>query len=174
MPDTTELHNHTNLPDELYMALGRLTARYSLFEYQLALTIKRFWPGADWGEIWDWIGKFRRDKLQREAIKVLELCHVEQKTLEDFERIIEEAGGLATKRHDAVHGAWSVDKNGQLGVTCKGKSLNITADDLNELAEKFHRLAARVAKLASPDFVKQGEAGLVVESSSAAFHGRWP
>ena len=170
MPEPNQLHDFSNLPDDLYMALGRLTARYGFFEYQLALTIKRFSKDfREWDEIWDWMGGFGRSKLQAETIKTFQVRTTDKRQLGEFLKVIEEADALAKKRNDTVHCGWSVDQAGNVGATRKGSSLDMTVDDLNDLAENFHRLAAKIAKSYPMELVKEVDGVITISSSAATF-----
>ena len=88
---------------------------------------------------------------------------------QELQKTIEEADALAKKRHDAIHCGWSVDQTGNVGGTRKGSSLDMTIDDLNDLAERSHRLAAKIAKFSQMDLVKEGDGVMTVYSSAAAF-----
>ncbi len=171
MPEPNQLHDFSNLPDDLYMVLGRLTARYGLFEYQLALTIKRFSNDfQEWDEIWEWMGGFGRSRLQVETIKVFQVRTTNERQRNELRKVIEEADALAKKRHDAVHCGWSIDQNGNVGATRKGYApLDMTIDDLNELADNFHRLAATIAKFSPMGLVTENDGRMTVYSSAATF-----
>ena len=146
IPDPKKPSDYSNLPDELYLALGRLTARYGLFEYQLALTIFRFSTvSRDWNEIWDWIDGFGRSKSPTETIKAFKVRTHNERQRKALHELVEEADALARRRRHAVHCAWRIDPNGNVDSTQK-YSLKITIDEINELAESFHRLAATVVK----------------------------
>ena len=171
MGDPDAFNNFSCLPDELYMALGRLTARYGLFEYQLALTIKRLSnPPKGWNEIWDRIGRWPRATMQEKVGEAIDVEKMSQANRDGLVRVLEEADELASKRHDAVHCGWSVDRHGNVVGTRKGQAVNMTIADLNELAEKFHRLAAEITKVTSPEFVTENGGTISISSTAAASH----
>lgn len=142
----------SDLPDELYSALGRISARYGQIEHIFALTLKRA-NLRDWDDAFDFVKNASRKQVKNEVLEGFEIWankyfkHQELKTeIDEFTKLMQNWSNLHGQRNKATHCAWGLNDIDELmrsyqGKFVKEKSGKALIKRMEALADKLEKLA---------------------------------
>ncbi|WP_193370683.1 hypothetical protein [Pelagibius marinus] len=158
------------LPDELFLALGEVAARYGQCEHLFAVTIKRATDGMSYEEAISRVktlvlqgGRDAVTKAVRRAVKSWAIAKHEEGETREIVRTYDSLLGAWKKhydrRDDVIHGVWAVDeRSGKAFCTRDGECLApegrpFDVEDLKALADGFTQLVYKLDRLVDPTFV---------------------
>jgi len=154
MTANLELRTLFPLPDELYAALGRVSARYGQVEHVLAVTIRRT-TGISFEDACAKCRNLRAKDMRKEAKEAYRAWAVDKhreidgaKLASVFDDLVDKSGDLSERRHDVIHCCWSI-KDGNVTATREGTLLKwdgkpVTIPDVEKLADNLKQIVLQL------------------------------